>query len=162
MWSTHDLTRLIEERILNREVFDADDYEPDSPEAVLRCAVAIACSDDEFSLEEQEKVRAVYEDICQELTYAYNAPDVSEDYEAIAQATWDTYLQLDDDLAKQQFIEACGSLVTDNDLRELTLVMALRVAGADAELHKQESAALKRLANLWHINLSDVLRPYRF
>ena len=61
---------------------------------------------------------------------------------------------------KKNYIEHCGQLITDKDLREMTLIMSLRIAGADAELAAAEFQALKALANMWRIRLSDVLGPY--
>lgn len=139
---------------------DEEHYDPDTPEAILRCAVAVACCDGEFARDEHDRVRAVYADICQEMTFAYNRPDVSDEHEEIAETTSDYVLSLGDDSAKKNFIEHCGHLITDNDLRELTLVMALRIAGADADLDDAEFQALKSLANMWQIRLSDVLDPY--
>ena len=49
---------------------DDDHYEADSPEAILRCAVAVACVDGEFAYDEQDRVRDVYADICKEMTFA--------------------------------------------------------------------------------------------
>ena len=142
------------------EFEDDATYEPDTPEAVLRCAIAVACVDGEFAHDEQERVRAVYGDICQEMTFSYNQPEVSDEYEEISQSTSDLILSMDNLAEKLDYIEECGKLVTDKDLRELTLVMGLRVAGGDAELHRAEFQALKRLADLWRIRLSDILEPY--
>jgi len=148
------------EKIVDNEFFDDDDYEMDSPEAVLRCAVAVACCDGEFAYDEQDKVRSVYADICQEMTFAYNRPDVSDDYEKISKTTAEFVLTLDDGQKRDDYITYCGESITDKDLRELTLVMALRVAGADAELAKAEFRALKKLASRWEMRLSDILAPY--
>ena len=139
---------------------DEDNFEPDSPEAVLRCAVAVACADGEFAYDEQDRVRKVYVDICQEMTFAYNRPDVSDDYEEISKSTSDLVLSLVDESAKMDFIAHCGQMITDRDLREMTLIMSLRVAGADWELHDAEFRALKSLADMWQIRLSDILEPY--
>ena len=139
---------------------DEEQYDPDSPEAILRCAVAVACADGEFAHDEQDRVRDVYADICREMTFAYNKPDVSDDYKEIAESTADVVLKMTDDENKRGFIEHCGQFVTEIDLRELTLIMSLRVAGADAHLARAEYKALKTLANLWDIKLHDVLAPY--
>jgi tellurite resistance protein len=145
---------------LSGDYEDQDDYEPDSPEAILRCAVAVACCDGEFAYDERDRVRGVYADICQEMTFAYNKPEVSDDYEDIAQVTAEYVLSLKDNQAKANFVEHCGQFISDKDLREMTLVMALRIAGGDAELDEAEFQALQRLANLWQIRLKEVLEPY--
>ncbi len=140
--------------------FESHLYAADSPEAVLQCAVAVACVDGEFASDERERVRQVYADICREMTYAYNAPDVSDEYEDIAESTSDVALAIHDRETKLAFIDHCGELIADADLRELTLIMSLRVAGADAELAGPERVALAHLAKSWEIKLSDVLAPY--
>ena len=145
---------------METDLYDEDEYDLDSPEAILRCAVAVACVDGEFARDEQERVRDVYSDICQEMTFAYNRPDVSEDYQAIAETTSDFVLSLGTDDIKMKFIEHCGQSVTDRDLRELTLIVSLRIAGADADLAAEEFSALKVLANMWNIDLRAVLQPY--
>lgn len=137
-----------------------EEFEPDSPEAVLRCAVAVACCDGVFAFGEQDRVRDVYEDICQEMTYAYNCPEISDEYQEIADSTAESVLSLSDDQTKLQYINRCGELIIDKDLQEMALVMALRVAGGDAELDAAEFRALRTLANLWKINITDVLEPY--
>ena len=141
-------------------LFEDHRYGGDSPEAVLQCAVAIACVDGEFASDERERVRRVYADICREMTFAYNAPDVSDDYADIAETTSEDVLRMDDQETKLAYVDHCGTLITDRDLRELTLIMSLRVAGADAELAGPERNALGRLAKSWEIRLSDVLAPY--
>ena len=145
---------------MNKPYEDAEQYGFDSPEAVLRCAVAVACFDGQFANDERERVRDIYADICKEMTFAYNRPDVSDDYEEIANSTAEIVLSMSDDNAKNSLIEECGKLITDRDLRELTLIMALRVAGADSELAQAEFRALKILADLWGILLHDVVSPY--
>ena len=145
---------------MNEGLFEAHRYEADTPEAVLQCAVAVACIDGEFASDERERVRKVYADICREMTYAYNAPDVSDEYAYIAESTADVALALDDRKLKLAYIDYRAELITDADLQELTLVMSLRIAGADAELAGTESAALRHLADSWEISLSDVLAPY--
>ena len=137
-----------------------ENFEPNSPEAILRCAVAVASIDGEFSIDEQARVWTVYSDICQEMTYAYNSPEVSETCREIAESTSETMHTIRDFAAKLEYVEELGREVTDRDLREMTLIMALRVAGGDAELAASEFQALKTLANLWSIRLSDVLAPY--
>lgn len=139
---------------------DEGAYEPDTPEAILQCAVAVACVDGEFAYGEQERVRSVYEDICQEMALTYNRLEVSDVYEEISQTTSARLFSMDDINEKLGYIEECGQLITEKDLRELTLVVALRIAGGDAELHSAEFAALKGLANRWRIKLSDILEPY--
>ena len=139
---------------------DEERYEPDSPESILRCAVAVACCDGEFAYDEHDRVRAVYSDICQEMTFAYNRPEISDEYENIAEETSDFVLSLREDQPKNDYVKHCGQLITDKDLREMTLIMSLRIAGADAELAAAEFQALKALANMWRIRLSDVLGPY--
>jgi tellurite resistance protein len=142
-------------------IFDDDmEFEPDTPEAVLRCAVAVACCDGVFAFGEQDRVRSVYDDICQEMTFAYNRPEVSDDYQDIAESTGEYVLSLSDEQVRLNYIEYCGSLISDRDLQEMALIMSMRVAGGDAELDDAEFRALRSLANLWQINLSDVLEPY--
>ena len=145
---------------MNERLFEPHRYEADTPEAVLQCAVAVACIDGEFASDERERVRKVYADICREMTYAYNAPDVSDEYEYIAESTADVALALDDRELKLAYIDYRADLITDADLQELTLIMSLRIAGADAELAATESVALRHLADSWEISLSDVLAPY--
>lgn len=145
---------------MNERLFEPHRYEADTPEAVLQCAVAVACIDGEFASDERERVRKVYADICREMTYAYNAPDVSDEYEYIAESTADVALALDDRELKLAYIDYRAELIADADLQELTLVMSLRIAGADAELAATESVALRHLADSWEISLSDVLAPY--
>ena len=141
-------------------LFEEHRYGGDSPEAVLQCAVAVACIDGEFASDERERVRKVYADICREMTFAYNAPDVSDEYAYISESTSETVLAMNDQEVKLAYIDHCGALISDADLRELTLIMSLRVACADAELAGAESIALGHLAKSWKINLSDVLAPY--
>ena len=142
-------------------IYDYDDnLEPNSPEAILRCAVAVACIDGEFSIDEQARVRTVYADICQEMAYAYNSPDKSEACYEISESTSEIMHSIRELSAKLEYVEACGREIDDRDLREMTLIMALRIAGADAELAAAEFQALKALADLWNIRLSDVLAPY--
>ena len=145
---------------MNKSLFEPHRYEADTPEAVLQCAVAVACIDGEFASDERERVRKVYADICREMTYAYNAPDVSDEYAYIAESTADVTLALDDRELKLEYIDYRAELITDADLQELTLIMSLRIAGADAELAGSESVALRHLADSWEISLSDVLAPY--
>ena len=145
---------------MDSEFTDENDYELDSPEAILRCAVAVACVDGEFASDEQGRVRDVYADICAEMTYAYNNPNVSDDHHDISESVSDAVLSLTSDSARKAYIENCGATITDKDLRELTLVMSLRIAGADFELAAAEFDALKNLANMWNIRLKDVLGPY--
>ncbi len=141
-------------------LFEQHIYAADSPEAVLQCAVAVACVDGEFASDERNRVRKVYADICREMTFAYNAPDVSDEHAYIAESTSEEVLAMNDQAVRLAYIDHCGALISDKDLRELALVMSLRVAGADAELAGPESIALGHLAKSWHINLSDVLAPY--
>ena len=89
---------------MNRLYEDADQYESDSPEAVLRCAVAVACVDGEFACDEQERVRDVYADICKEMTFAYNRPDVSDDHEEIANSTAETVLSMFEEGSQKAFM----------------------------------------------------------
>ena len=145
---------------MNERLFEPHRYEADTPEAVLQCAVAVACIDGEFASDERDRVRKVYADICREMTYAYNAPDVSDEYAYIAESTADVALALDDRELKLEYIDYRAELITDADLQELTLIMSLRIAGADAELAGSESVALRHLADSWEISLSDVLAPY--
>lgn len=145
---------------MNERLFEPHRFEADTPEAVLQCAVAVACIDGEFASDERDRVRQVYADICREMTYAYNAPDVSDEYAYIAESTADVALALDDRELKLAYIDYRAELITDPDLQELTLVMSLRIAGADAELAGTESVALRHLAHSWEISLSDVLAPY--
>ena len=145
---------------MNESLFEPHRYEADTPEAVLQCAVAVACIDGEFASDERERVRKVYADICREMTYAYNAPDVSDEYAYIAESTAEVALALDERELKLEYIDYRAELITDADLQELTLIMSLRIAGADAELAGSESVALRHLADSWEISLSDVLAPY--
>ena len=145
---------------MSDSLFEQHRYEADTPEAILQCAVAVACIDGEFASDERGRVRKVYSDICREMTYAYNAPDVSDEYEYIAESVSEVALALDDRETKLAYIDHRAELITDPDLRELTLVMSLRVAGADAELAGTESVALGHLAKSWKISLSDILAPY--
>lgn len=140
---------------------EEEHYGLDSPEAILHCAVAVACCDGEFAGDEHDRVRSVYTDICQELAFQYNRPDISDEYEDIAQGTAELVFSLNDTQERLKYIEHCGRLITDRDLREMTLVMALRIAGGDSELDDAEFQALKTLADVWHIRLKDVLEPYR-
>ena len=141
-------------------LFEQHIYAADSPEAVLQCAVAVACVDGEFASDERERVRSVYADICREMTFAYNAPDVSDEYAYIAESASEYVLALNDQAVRLDYIDHCAALISDKDLRELTLVMSLRVAGADAELAGPERNALGHLAKSWKISLSEVLAPY--
>ena len=141
-------------------LFEQHIYAADSPEAVLQCAVAVACVDGEFACDERERVRKVYADICREMTFAYNAPDVSDEYAYIAESTSELVLAMKDLTVRLAYIDHCGALISDKDLRELALVMSLRVAGADAELAGPERIALVHLAKSWKIRLADVLAPY--
>ena len=145
---------------MNESLFEPHRYEADTPEAVLQCAVAVACIDGEFASDERERVRKVYADICREMTYAYNAPDVSDEYAYIAESIADVALAVVDQELKLEYIDYRAELITDADLQELTLIMSLRIAGADAELAGSESVALRHLADSWEISLSDVLAPY--
>ena len=121
---------------MNENLFEPHRYEADTPEAVLQCAVAVACIDGEFASDERERVRKVYADICREMTYAYNAPDVSDEYAYIAESTADVALAHDDRELKLEYIDYRAELITDADLQELTLIMSLRIAGADAETRR--------------------------
>lgn len=137
-----------------------DNYEDNSPQAVLRVALAIALADGMLDRAEQDKLVQVYADIRDQLGDEGAGFSTEEDVDAV---TEDVAAQLgysDEPEDQAELFEEWAEQITDTDMQETALVAALRIAGADYDLAAEEKAALKLFVECWALELDDVLAPF--
>lgn len=139
----------------------ADSYDDNSPQALLRVALAVALGDEILDCEEQRKLKQVYDEIREELDDFDDDIDMAEDVEIIADEVIDELSVSDSPEDRLELYEDWAAAITDPDLQEIALIAALRVAGAGHDYASAESAALGAFCQLWDIDMEELLAPFR-
>jgi tellurite resistance protein len=135
-------------------------HDDNSPQVVLRIALAVALGDALLDKDEREKLQEVYLDIRDEMGDERCGGSADEDVEAITAEVMDQLAQSDEAEDHAQLYEMWASSVTDHDLQEIALLSALRVAGAGHDYDSDEAAALKEFCELWGLELAAILEPF--
>ena len=138
-----------------------DTYEDNSPQAVLRVALAVAFADDLLDHEEHAKVEQVYRDIRASMDIYEGAEDAYAESENIAEYVLDSVssAESDDDLA--ELWEEWADAVVDSDLQELAVLAALRIAGVDADIDADESECMNAFCDIWGLELDEIMESLR-
>lgn len=137
-----------------------DTYEDNSPQSVLRVALAVALGDEILDSEEQDKLLQVYSDIRDRMDDDSAGFSMEEDVDGVAEDVVNQLAHVDDADEQVELFEEWSAAITDPDLQEIALVSALRVAGAGHDYDSAESAALKVFCELWDMDLGEVLQPF--
>lgn len=142
---------------------EPDKYDDNSPQSVLRVALAVALGDEMLDREEQEKLALVYGEIRDQMEDLDEESDAAEEIEVIAEEVVEELSASDAPEDRMELYEDWAAAITDPDLQELALVAALRVAGAGGgvDLGSAETVALNIFCDLWDIDLEEMVEPFR-
>lgn len=146
----------------DKPVMISDAYDDNSPQAVLRVALAVALGDEMLDREEQAKLALVYNEIRDQMEDVDEESDAEDDVERISEEVVEELSASDAEEDRTELYEDWAAAITDPDLQELALVAALRVAGAGGgvDLGSAESVALRQFCELWDIDLAEMLEPF--
>jgi len=136
------------------------DYDENSPEAVLRVALAVAFSDDLLDHEEVAKVEDVYRSILTRMDEYDEDIDVAEASEMVSTDIMDSLAELDNEADREELYADWAGSLTDPDLHEIALVAALKIAAEDADIEPSESACMSAFCDNWGLDLDKVLEPF--
>jgi hypothetical protein len=138
-----------------------DSYDDNSPQALLRVALAVALGDEILDSEEQRKLKQVYDEIREEMDDFDEDIDMEEDVESVSEEVVDELSVSDSPEDRLELYEDWAAAITDPDLQEIALISALRVAGAGHDYASAESVALAAFCQLWNMDLDELLEPFR-
>lgn len=137
-----------------------DDYEDNSPQAVLRVALSIALADGMLDRDEQDKLVQIYTEIREDMGEEGVGFSTEEDIDAITEDVAAQLAHSEEPEDQAELFEEWSEAVSDADLQETALVAALRVAGAGFDFADEESAALKVYVECWALELDEILAPF--
>jgi tellurite resistance protein len=138
-----------------------DTYEDNSPQAVLRVALAVAFADDLLDHEEHAKVEQVYRDIRASMDIYEGAEDAYAESENIAEYVLDSVSSAESDEDLAELWEEWADAVVDSDLQELAVLAALRIAGVDADIDADESECMNAFCDIWGLELDEIMESLR-
>jgi tellurite resistance protein len=138
-----------------------DTFEDNSPQAVLRVALAVAFADDLLDHEEHSKIEQVYRDIRTRMDIYESAEDAYAESENIAEFVLDSLAAIDskEDLAELR--EEWADAVVDSDLQELAVLAALRIASVDTDVDVEEAECMNAFCDIWGLELDEILESLR-
>ena len=138
-----------------------DTFEDNSPQAVLRVALAVAFADDLLDHEEHSKIEQVYRDIRTRMDIYESAEDAYAESENIAEFVLDSLAAIDskEDLAELR--EEWADAVVDSDLQELAVLAALRIASVDTDVDVEEAECMNAFCDIWGLELDEIVESLR-
>jgi len=137
-----------------------DEYEDNSPQAVLRVALAVALADGMLDREEQDKLVQVYADVRDQMGEEDVGFSTEEDVDAVTEDVVGQLARSAEPEDQAELFEEWAEAISDTDLQETALLAALRIAGAGYDFAEEESAALKVFVECWALELDEVLAPF--
>ena len=138
-----------------------DTYEDNSPQAVLRVALAVAFADDLLDHEEHAKVEQVYRDIRARMDIYEGVEDAYAESENIAEYVLDSLSSAESDEDRAEVWEEWADAVVDSDLQELAVLAALRIAAVDADIDVEESECMNAFCDIWGLELDEIMESLR-
>jgi tellurite resistance protein len=138
-----------------------DTYEDNSPQAVLRVALAVAFADDLLDHEEHAKVEQVYRDIRARMDIYEGADDAYAESENIAEFVLDSLSSAEADDERAEVWEEWADAVVDSDLQELAVLAALRIASVDTDIDVDESECMNAFCDIWGLELDEIMESLR-
>jgi tellurite resistance protein len=141
-------------------VGSSGDYEENSPDAVLRVALAVAFSDDLLDHEEAAKIEDVYRNILSRMDEYDEDIDLTEESEVVSSDAMDSLSALEDAADREELYAEWAECITDPDLQELALVAALKIAAEDTNIDPTESACMSAFCDNWGLDLDEVIAPF--
>lgn len=141
--------------------YDVNDYPENSRSAILRVAILVARSDDNWNTLEREQLEGVYRNICVMLDDDLDDDVILQELEIISTDVSDEIEDLSDDEAIEAYWQDCLAPVVSDDIQELTVAAALALSSADGEPNEEESSALARLCDEWDVDVGDAQDIWR-
>jgi tellurite resistance protein len=138
-----------------------DTYEDNSPQAVLRVALAVAFADDLLDHEEHAKIEQVYRDIRARMDIYEDEEDAYAESESIAEDVVDSLSTAESAVERAEVWEEWADAIPDPDLQELAVLAALRIAAVDADFDSDESECMNVFCDIWGLDLEEILEPFR-
>ena len=133
----------------------ATDYPENSRFAILRVAILVARSDDNWNTLEREQLEGVYRNICVMLDADLDDDMILQELETISTDVSDEIEDLSDEEDTEAYWQTCLSPVVSDDIQELTVAAALALSSADGDLDAEEMSALARLCEAWDVDAGD-------
>ncbi len=138
-----------------------DTYEDNSPQAVLRVALAVAFADDLLDHEEHAKVEHVYRDIRTRMDIDEGAEDAYAESENIAEYVLDSLSSAESDDERTEIWGEWADAVVDSDLQELAVLAALRIAAVDTDIDMDEAECMNAFCDIWGLALDEIMESLR-
>ena len=133
----------------------ATDYPENSRFAILRVAILVARSDDNWNTLEREQLEGVYRNICVMLDADLDDDMILQELETISTDVSDEIEDLSDEEDTEAYWQTCLAPVVSDDIQELTVAAALALSSADGDLDAEEMSALARLCEAWDVDAGD-------